>query len=586
MERERGYWQNLRARRLTRRRLLASTAGGLAVAAAACSSNSRGPQGQSGSANSQSSPVTVAPSPSGQPAPGGIITTSNRDNAPNLDLHRTTSGYSKAPEGAVLSRLLRYQSGLDLKVGADHKVEGDLATSWESPDATTWTVKLRPDAKFHNVTPVNGHAVEAEDIKATVERAMNAQNPARAGLDPIDTSQVQTPDKNTVVFKLKYPFAAFTSTMASPNYFYIFPREALTGSYDPARQVIGSGPFTFQSWTPDIGFVLKKNPSWFEKGRPYVDELHWNVLTDTARMEAEFKAGHLDIMGDTDGLPIPINDLPSLQKDNPNALLMRRDPSAGSLMFVSLGDPASPFQDVRLRRAISLGFDRDVISKAMYNNDAEPQFCAYLSLGDKALHMKDLSAETAKWYKYDPAQAKQLLQASGMTDHEFKLVYFTGFLGPAYEQTGQTLANMLQQSGFKITPFAADYQRDYIGGGKGVRYGNFDKDWIIYTGLSSYDEVDEYMFNYFSSNTTSGLAKLKDPEFDSMLSKARATLDENQRTRAYLDIQRYVADKMYAIAGLPQPYVYSMVNPRVQNYQHSNSYGLGTEEFSKLWIKQ
>ena len=93
------------------------------------------------------------------------------------------------------------------------------------------------------------------------------------------------------------------------------------------------------------------------------------------------------------------------------------------------------------------------------------------------------------------------------------------------------------------------------------------------------------MFNYFSSSTTAGLARLKDPDFDSMLLKARGILDENQRTKAYLDIQRYVADKMYAIAGLPQGYVYSMVNPRIQNYQHGNSYGLGTESFSKLWIK-
>lgn len=586
MDRDGNYWQRLNIRRLSRRRLLAASAAAYALSAVACSSKGTAPSGQSGASGAAGGPVTVAPAPSGQPQTGGTVTTSNRDNSPTLDLHRTTSGYSKAPEGAILSRLLRYQTGLDLKVGADHKVEGDLAASWESPDAVTWTVKLRPDANFHNVAPVNGHAVEAEDIKATLTRAMSPQNPARSGLDPIDVSQVQTPDKNTVVFKLKYPFAAFTSTMASPNYFYIFPRETLAGSYDPATQVIGSGPFTFQSWTPDIGWVLKKNPNWFEKGRPYVDELHWNVMTDTSRMGAEFKAGHLDIMGDSDGLPIPINNLPTWQKDNPSALLLRRDPSAGSLMFVSLGDPSSPFQDIRLRRAVSMGFDRDVISKAVYNNDAEPQFYSYLSLGAKSLHMSDLPADTAKWYKYDPAQAKQLLQAAGMGDHEFKLVYFTGFLGPDYEKIGQTLANMLQQSGFKIVPFAGDYQRDYIGGGKGARYGNFDKDWIIYTGLSSYDEVDEYMFNYFSSNTTAGLAKLKDPDFDQMLSKARAILDETQRTKAYLDVQRYVADKMYAIAGLPQPYVYSMVNPRVQNYQHSNSYGLGTEEFSKLWLKQ
>jgi peptide/nickel transport system substrate-binding protein len=575
---EPNYWLNQQRLRLSRRRLIAAGAAGAALAAAACGNNTSKPASSTtGTAASQTANES--------PQTGGILTTSNRDNAPTLDLHRTTSGYSKSGEGAVLSRLLRYQTGVDEKVSEEHKVEGDLATSWESPDALTWTVKLRPDAKFHNVAPVNGHAVEAEDIKATILRASDSKNPARSGLDMIDPAQVQTPAPDTVVFKLKYPFAPFTSTMASPNYFFIFPREALAGSYDPSKQVIGSGPFLFQSWTPDIGYVLKKNPNWFEKGLPYVDELHWNVMTDTARMRAEFTAGHLDIMGDTDGLPVPINDLPTLKKDNPKALVVRRSPSAGSLMFVQLGDPSSAFQDIRLRRAVSLGIDRDAISKAIYNGDTEPQFCAYLSLGDKALHMNDLPADTARWYKHDPAQAKQLLQASGFADREFKLVYFTGFLGPAYEQTGQTLANMLQTAGFKVTVFAGDYQRDYIGGGKGVRYGNYDKDWIIYTGLSSYDEIDEYMFSYFSSKTTAGLSHLNDADFDSMLSKARATLDDGQRSKAYLDIQRYVADKMYAIAGLPQPYVYTMVNPRVHNYQHSGSYGLGTESFAKAWVK-
>jgi peptide/nickel transport system substrate-binding protein len=570
------YWKGLQYRRISRRSALRAAAGGSSaiVLATACRAPSSAPALSSSSGGSNQAQQ-----------PGGILITSNRDNAPTLDLHRTTSGYTKSAEGAVLSRLLRYQTGADVKVGEDHKVENDLATSWESPDAITWTVKLRPDAKFHNVAPVNGHAVEAEDIKATVLRAEDPQNPARAGLDAIDATQIQTPDAQTVVFKLKYPFADFAATMASPNYFFIFPREALAGSYDPAKTVIGSGPFTFQSWTPDVGWVLKRNPDWFEKGKPYVDELHWNVLTDTARMRAEFSAGHLDVIGANDGLPIPINDLPTLKRDNPKALVVRRDPSAGSVMFVHLGDPNSAFQDIRLRRALSLALDRDAISKAIWNNDAESQFVVYLSLGDKALHMKDLAANSAQWYKYDPAQAKQLLQASGNANHEFKLVYFTGFLGPSYEQTGQTIANMLQQAGFKVTPFAGDYQRDYIGGGKGVRYGNYDKDWIIYTGLSGYDSADEFLFNYFNSKATAALAHLNDPDFDAMQAKARGLANESDRNQAYLDLQRYLADKMYAIAGLPQAYVYVMAQPRLVNYQQSGGYGLGTETIAKVSIR-
>ncbi len=577
-EQERSYWHRLGERRLNRRRLLAAGAGGIAAAAVACGKQSAAP-----AAKTQPSQTS---GPAGAAQPGGTLTTSNRDNSPNLDVDRTTSGYTKAPVGAIQSRLLRYQTGADFHVSEDHKVESDLATSWESPDAVTWTVKLRPDAKFHNVPPVNGHVVEAEDIKSTVLRAQDPKNAARAGLEAIDPSQVQTPDAQTVVFKLKYPFAGFTDTMASPNYFYIFPREAQAGSYDPTKQVIGSGPFTFDSYTPDVGWVLKKNPSWFVKGQPYVDQIKWNVLPDTSRMKAEFTSGQLDLIGVTDGLPIDLNDVPTLEHDNPKAQVIKTDPRAGSIIFVQLGDPNSPFQDIRLRRAMSMGIDRDTVNKVLYQGGAQPQFYAYLSLGQKSLHMSDLPADTAQYYKYNPAQAKQLLQASGFADRPFKLIYFSGFLGPVYEQTAQTLANMLAQAGFKVSAVQLDYQRDYVGGGKGIRYGNYSSDMLIYTGLSSYDTVDEFMFNYYDSKATAALAGLKDPDFDAMLTKNRAILDESARTKAYLDLQRYVADKVYSIAGLPQPPVYSMVQPRIRNFQLSVTYGFGTESLSKLWIKQ
>jgi len=526
-----------------------------------------------------------APAAAGTPQSGGILTTTNRDNSPTLDTDRTTSGYTKATSSAILSRLLQYQTGTDFHVGENKITAPDLALSAESPDAVTWTLKLRPDAKFHNVAPVSGHAVEAADILATVQYASDPHNPARGGLDMIDPSQVQTPDATTVVFKLKYPYAPFTSALASPNYFFIFPREVVAGSYDPAKQIIGSGPFMFDSYTPDVGFVLKKNPDYYQKGLPYVDGIRWNVVPDVSQLRAQFTGGHLDAIGVPDGLTLPITDIPTLTKDNPKATVLKADPAGGQVVFYQLGDPASAFQDNRVRRAASLAVDRDAIAKALYGGDGVAQFMVILQLGNKALHMTDLSPDVAQYYKYDPAQVKSLLQAAGMADHQFKLIYFSGFLGPVYEQEGQTIANMMASAGFKITAVELDYQKDYIGGGKGIRYGNFDKDWIIWTGLSQYDETDEYMFNYFDSKTTAGLTRLSDPALDTMISKARATVNNDARTKAYVDVQKYIADKNYCLSGFPSPHVYTMLLPRVQNYQKSGAYyGLGTESYSKVWL--
>ena len=97
-------------------------------------------------------------------------------------------------------------------------LENDLAISAESPDALTWTVKLRPDAKFHNVAPVNGHAFEAEDVKASFTRALDPKDPSSGSLDMLDPSRIETPAADTIVFKLKYPYAAFPSILAVPLY--------------------------------------------------------------------------------------------------------------------------------------------------------------------------------------------------------------------------------------------------------------------------------------------------------------------------------------------------------------------------------
>ncbi len=143
---------------------------------------------------------------------------------------------------------------------------------------------------------------------------------------------------------------------------------------------------------------------------------------------------------------------------------------------------------------------------------------------------------------------------------------------------------MLSSSGIKIAPVQVDYTKDYFGGGKGIRYGNYDKDSVVCSGISALDDVDDYIYNYFATGATQGLSRLHDPDLDAMISKARTQVDTNARVKAYKDIQIYIADKMYTVAGLPEPYAYNLVAPRVQNFQYSGTHGYATESFSKLWL--
>jgi peptide/nickel transport system substrate-binding protein len=575
MKDNQNYWTN--PRQITRRRLMVTAGVTAAAFAAACGSKG----GQGTSSTGASSGTTT----SGTPKQGGSLTVTQTTNPPTLDAQRTTSFYSLLQSSAVYSRLLRWKSGPDSSVIENHDVEPDLALSFESPDAVTWTVKLRPDAKYQNIAPVSGHPVEAEDVKAAFGRGLAAESPYRASLEMMDPAQIATPDKSTVVFTLKYPYAPFQAILASANYGWIYPREAATGAYDPAKTMIGSGPFLFDKYTPDVDLQYKRNPDFYNKSIPYVDTLHWTVVPDTSQQHAQFTAGNLDVLGSGGSTQITSFDIDALKRDNPKALIKKGDPQAGQLLFANLGDPTSPFQDVRLRRAFSMGIDRPTIAKAVYNNDAVEQWYVPLALGKWALHQEQLPSDTAQWYKYDPANAKKLLQASGHDSDQFKLIFVTGYLGPAYQQAAEATANMLQQAGLKVQLVQVDYTKDFIGGGKGIRYGNFDKDSLVFAGLTNLSDADDYLAAYWRTNASSGVSKLSDPKLDADIAHARTLVNADERQKAYIAIQMYMADQVFGIAGFAVQYSYRMSQPRLQGYNYDLGYGVGLESWAQLGVQ-
>ncbi|HTE85429.1 MAG TPA: ABC transporter substrate-binding protein, partial [Dehalococcoidia bacterium] len=403
-------------------------------------------------------------------------------------------------------------------------------------------------------------------------------------LDSIEPNDIQTPDKSTVVFKLKYPYAPFQYALSSSTYGWILPREALAGTYDPATKMIGSGPFLADTFTPDVSYNFKRNPDWYDKSQPHADGLQWAVIPNIGQTRAQFTGGHLDVYGSA-GAPIPVDDVVTLKRDTPSAQIFKTDPSTGQILYFHLGDPASPFQDIRLRRAFSMAIDRDALAKAIYNNDAEPQYYVYLNLGKWAMHQSDLPADTAQYYKYNPSEAKKLLQASGFADKQFKFVYVADYISLAYQKMSEAISAMLNSAGIKATLQVVDYTKDFIGGGKGIRYGNYPSDSVISSGISVYEDVDTFIYNYYHSKATSGLSHVSDADLDGRITNARSLVNEADRVKAYIDIQKYLADKMYTVAGLPQGNVYVVVRPRVQNFQESLAFGAGTESYAKLWLK-
>jgi peptide/nickel transport system substrate-binding protein len=559
------------------RRGVAVGAGLAGAFAAACRSDTQTETPQAAGSSTQ----VATQAAQAAPQPGGMLNVYLNFN-PMLDPQKQSSVQQQGSAG-VMERLFRFKTSTDPTTSLNRELEPDLALTAESPDAITWTIKLRPNVSFHNVAPVNGHAFEAEDVRATFTRILDPAtgSPNRGALNMVDPAQIQMPDKNTVVFKLNYPYAPFRSLLASPSYAMIYPREAVTGTYEPARQAIGTGPFTLESATPDVAYIYKKNPNYFEQNAPLVDSVRLAVIVDNAQQLAQFTGRNLDEITFTS-----VNDVETAKRSNPAATLLKVDNAGPNPIYFQLGDPTSPFQDIRLRRAVSMAVDREALGKAVYQGEYQSVVFVPSYVGKWALKVSELYANTGQYYKHNPAEVKKLLEAAGATNMPFKFVRLTN--GPFNNVVSQSLAetvnSMVNAAGIKTTLVIQDYFKDFVATGRGSRQGYFDKDMMCFFAAAVYNDPDEWLFSYFHSKSTSNQEHLNDPMLDAMIDKERTLVNEDERLKAVKDIQRYIAEQAYAPSTVGT-YNWMMVQPRVQNYNYCATSAKMQEGYAKLWLK-
>jgi peptide/nickel transport system substrate-binding protein len=303
------------------------------------------------------------------------------------------------------------------------------------------------------------------------------------------------------------------------------------------------------------------------------------VLADPVQQLAQFAAGNLHEL-----LP-SINDLATARQQNPKAAYIKAHNGTPTPWYLQLGDPGSPFMDVRVRRALSMAVDRDALDKALFNGQSEQMAFVPSYMGKWALAVSDLPQDIRQYYQYNPAEVKKLLEAAGVANLQVRFVYIANgpFSTAFYNKQAETLNSMLNSAGFKSNLVPQDYQKDYIDSGKGSRQGFFDKDIILLAGVGVVSEADEFLFANFSSKSTSNAEHVKDPGLDAMIDKQRTIVNEDARLKAVLDIERYIADKMYVVPT-PGSYRNLLVQPNVHNYQFSDSLGKDTETYAKLWL--
>src|SRR5213592_3090263 len=552
----------IRPSRLNRREFVRISAAG--VGASALIAGGRRPAAAAASPYPDWLPASTKP-----PKRGGVMTRASAWDPPVIDPRHTQSVGLFQFAGLTSNRLVRYPFTDEAAGPADLTLKGDLAESWQSsPDHRVWTFKIRQGVKWQNVAPLNARELTAADIKYCYEQY------AKEGVQAFTFQEIEgmeTPDKHTLRVHLKTPNTLFPQNVAEPVTL-IFSREVLEEDGDLKKRLIGTGPYILKEHTRKVRVVLQRNPDYWDKGRPSIDEYVILSTPDAATRMAAFRTGQSDILP----LQAP-SEVEAVRKTNPNAIVQAQTPAI-TPFGLALAQDRPPFNDVRVRRALSMAVDRQKQVDTVFEGHGIPGWgVPYIYYQDK---MPTL-AQLGPWWRHRPSEAKKLLAEAGHANgFETTLFYYEYF--PQMTSQVQLVQQDLKRNlniNVKITKL--DYTTYY---GRYVESKWDGMAWGFQSGHAV--GLDERTYQYMHSKSTKNFFRVNDPLIDELTTKLRQTPDRGeQRT-----IARKIVDREYdQVLRMWMPYDngFLVFQPHVRNMAAlalRRTDGYGASAIARLWL--
>jgi len=520
---------------------LAPTKRGIALAVllafSACSPTTQPPTGS----------ASASPSPA-QPAVkrGGTVTLAFSVDPNHFDPHRGTTAQNFV--SLVYDGLTQFKTGPDVPPGT-HIIEPALAERWDiSPDGKTYTFFLRKGVKFHDVAPINGREMTADDVAFSFGRmlAVDAENIKRDLFNVI--TKVDVVDPYTVRLTLSQSFAPLLANLGTV-FAAIVPKSELNFK----TVALGTGPFVLKDVQRQAKYVYAKNPSYWKAGAdgkplPYLDGYTQVIIPDEGTRTSALRSGQLDF---TDLL---VDNLAQeLIKSNPT-LVDEKFPGNFSVM-TRINVKEKPLDDVRVRQAISLALDRQAIANALGGGVGIVNGPIPTALTDWALPVSEMPN-----FKQDVAKAKQLLTDAG---------YANGIkLTAVLLRSPQNRTIMLEAMQQQLKAVGIDLQLQFVESAD-LSKRRVDRNYqLLGDNLTPSAEPDTYTYVEYHSKSSGNVGNYNDPALDLLLDKARATADPVQRKQALRDVQLKLAELQFIITT-GDPYYHSLFQPYVKGFRFS-----------------
>ncbi|WP_097026799.1 ABC transporter substrate-binding protein [Clostridium peptidivorans] len=440
-----------------------------------------------------------------------------------------------------------YEGLLQYKEGST-EVEPCLATEWKiSNDGKEYTFKLRQGVKFHDGTPFNADAVKFNIERQIPPQVKDDMPYASFTFGPVQ--KVEKVDEYTVKVILKESYTPFLANLAMSLAAPMASPDAIKKNNGNLNEnPVGTGPFKFVSWKKGEAVTLEKNNEyWGEKAKS--DKVVFKFTKENSVRASELMTGAVDIIDGVDP-----NDIKKLT----DSKMQLFNEKGMNINYMAFNTSRAPFNDVKLRQAISYAIDREELVKYLYQGFSD---IAYTSMPSFIPGFND----KLKSYQYNPEKSKELLKAAGKENLQVKMITYSN-PRPYNPVNGQKLAeaiqNYLSKVGIKATIDVYPWKeyKEKIAQGEG--------DILFYGWNGDNGDADNFLSLFDSKEIKSTLnaARYNNPKVDELLVKGRKTPNGEERNNIYKEIQKIVDEDA---VWLPISYAKSMAaySPKVKNFE-------------------
>src|SRR5215470_1660274 len=500
-----------------------------------------------------------------KPHYGGELRVALAGDPPSLDMHQEQTFMVTIPMSTAYNTLVMFDP--------HHypQIIGDLAQAWTvADDGMTWTFTLHQGVKFHD-----GSELTAADVKASWDKIIFPPEgvvSTRKSLYQMVKS-IDAPEPYTVVFRLHYPAASFLSLLAHPANF-IYAKKYLDQDINWYKtHAIGTGPFKLQEYVRGSVLDFKRNPVYWKQGLPYLDEVKYFIIPDTGARAKSIRAGRTDV--EFRGFaPIEVESIIAQMGDK--AVVAHPGQPAHWAIVVNVDK--KPFDDERVRKALSLALDRYEMVKTLGPLTGLDTIAGPMPPGTPwTLSGEELQALPGfgKDHEANLREAKRLLAEAGypdgfhtvLTNRAVKLPYidFGVYVVSAWKKIGVEAEHKLEES---ATWSKSRLTRDF-------------ELLVDPFGFAAEGDPDEVMVK-FTATSPSNWGRFKDPVVDQLFEQQKVERAAQKRAQLVHDMQKRIMDKAWEIVGLWWTRA-EVRSARIHNYEPMPSHWLN-RRLEDVWL--